>query len=124
MKKAQKINRKGESFKFGLLVIGASILLSLLALTSRQNSITGYAGYGANLQYQQVSQYSNLRQFDSFDSIKSLAAGNYFIDGNGIIYWMDDETKPAIVRVNLLRDLQKNRYIYIDNEGKIGYNIP
>lgn len=124
MKKVQAINKKGESFKFGLLVIGASIIISLIAFTSRQSNLTGYASYGAKLQYQHANEYADLRQFEGFDSIKIMAAGNYYIDSNGIIYWTDDESKPAIARVSLLRDSQKNRNIYIDNDGKIGYSIP
>ena len=52
-----------------------------------------------------------------------LAAGNYYIDENGIVYWTDDSSSPAIAKVNSIDESQKNRPIYIDNNGNVGYSI-
>ena len=53
--------------------------------------------------------------------MSTLAPGNYFIDDDGIVYWIDDESRPAIAIVKYHDEIQENRHIYIDDEGRIGY---
>ena len=89
---------------------------------------------------------NNLIELKNIDSLKTLAIGNYYVDGDGIVYWIDDmseidrfpsmlkntpralargrvfdKSKLAIAKVNFIDGVHKNRHIYIDKEGRIGY---
>jgi len=110
-------NKRGESFEFGLTIVLLSIIITVFAFISENNNITGFAA---------ISDATNhiepqLPEHKDVDSLASLAPGNYFIDGDGIVYWIDDEAWPAIAKVKLLDGAQKNRHIYIDARGNIGY---
>lgn len=117
-------NRLGEHFNFALIAIFLSIFITLFAFISEENKITGFATGTApkNSYYGTIAQ-SNLQEFNDVKSLGSSAAGNYYIDGDGIVYWTDDESNPAIAKVKFIDESQKNRHIYIDNNGNIGYVI-
>lgn len=113
-------NKIGESFQFGLFIVLSTILISLFAFVSQENKITGFATFENN--QEQIKLISlGLIEFKNINSLSTLAAGNYYVDSDGVVYWMDDESKPAIAKVDFVRDNQKNQHIYIDNEGRIGY---
>jgi len=112
-------NKRGEHFRAALTVISLSIAISLFAFMSEENKITGFATSTATY----VTSQPNLIEFENVDALGSLAAGNYFIDGDGIVYWLDDSSKPAIAKVKNIDEIEKNRKIYIDNEGNIGYSL-
>ena len=112
-------DKKGESLKTGLLVIAASIIISSLALMNSNEDITGYVVGDTESLNSHVSQ--ELKSYDYIDSLKTLAAGNYFIDDSGIVYWTDDPSRPAVGKVRYIYESQKNRQIYIDENGNIGY---
>ena len=112
-------SKKGERFEVGLLLVIISISISLLSFVTEENSFTGFAVAEQNQEIQ-ISQPS-LMEFNDVNSLSTLSAGNYYIDGSGIVYWADDESSPATAKVNYLDEDQKNRYIYIDKEGRIGY---
>ena len=111
-------NRLGEHFQFALILILLSITISLIAFLSEdKNKISGFA---ASLSYNAATNL-NLREFNTIGELQSLGKGDYYIDDNGIVYLLDDESKPAIAKIKFVPDVSKNREIYIDNDGNIGY---
>ena len=113
-------NKKGEHFNIALAVIFVSIAVSLFAFMTGNNNITGYAVSNPE---NTVAQASSLQEFKDMNSLRSLAVGKYFIDEDGIVYWLGDDSRPAIGKVNSIQESQKNREIYIDNDGNLGYII-
>ena len=111
-------SEKGERFEVGLLVVVAAISISLFSFVTEGNNITGLAI--AENEEVQISQQI-LLEFKNIESLSTLSAGSYFIDGNGIVYFIDDETEFAIAKFNFVDEVQKNKGIYIDAEGRIGY---
>jgi len=117
-------NKKGEKFRFGLFVVIISIIISLFAFVSENSRTTGFAvleGNENNAQDNIGFMPENLIEFDEVNSLSTLAPGNYFIDDDGIVYWIDDDSKPAIAIVKSHDETYENRHIYIDDEGTIGY---
>lgn len=98
-------------FKYALIVVFLSIAVSLLAFITSDNNITGFV----------VSNPQDLREYENIDSLQSLGSGTYYIDGFGTVYWIDDKSMPAVAKVKFIDETQKNRKIYIDNDGDIGY---
>ena len=109
-------NKKAEHFQAALIVILLSVAVSLVAFLSAENKVTGFATANS---YDVV--VSDLREFNNVNELSSLSKGTYYIDANGIVYWLDDESRPAIAKIKFVRDESKNRQIYIDNDGNIGY---
>ena len=112
-------NKHGEHFNIALLVIFLSIAVSVLAFLGEDNKLTGFAA--ASPPYI-ITDYE-LREFNNINDLSSLSKGNYYIDGSGIVYWTNDESKPAVAKVKFIGESQKNRAIYIDKDGNIGYII-
>ncbi|MBI2656134.1 hypothetical protein HYX03_00155 [Candidatus Woesearchaeota archaeon] len=110
-------NKSGESFGVALAAIFLSISIFSIAFISEGSKITGFA-VKENVD---VNVQPILVMFKDVNSLSTLAAGNYYIDSDGIVYWMDDESKPAIAKVNFVDESQKNRQIYIDDNGRVGY---
>ena len=119
-----KKNKRGEHFNIALIVIFISIVVSLFAFMGAGNSnqITGFAVSDSGNSPTHTQQ-PELLQFSSVTSLGSLSSGAYFIDAGGVVYWLDDSSRPAVAKVIHLSDSQKNREIYIDNDGNIGYLI-
>lgn len=113
-------NKKGEHFNSALIVILLSIAVSLLAFMgeNKSNKVTGYAISDSYTQDQ-----SDLLQFKSVSSLGTLTSGRYYIDGESIVYWMDDNSRPAIGKITYLSDSQRNREVYVDKDGNVGYII-
>ena len=111
-------NKRGESFNSALIVILFSIAIFSIAFIGEDSDITGLV-IGTEPNY--IASQSALIQYNDVDSLGSLAAGNYYIDSDGVVYWLDDKSNPAIGKVNFVDEVQKNQHIYIDNEGNIGY---
>ena len=111
-------SKKGEKFGIGMFIVVAAISLSLFSFMTEENSITGFA---TNSPDSSNIEFAGLIEFDDVNSLSTLSAGNYYIDENGIVYWTDDESSPAIAKVGYFDENQKNRYVYIDSEGRIGY---
>jgi len=120
MNKKLARNKSGEKFGFGLLIVLLSISVSLFAFISEENKVTGFVVAEENQKIVQIQQ-PILLEFNDVNSLSTLSAGNYYIDENGVVYWIDDESKPAIAKVTFFEESQKNRRIYIDDEGRIGY---
>ncbi|MBI3035493.1 hypothetical protein HYY71_04160 [Candidatus Woesearchaeota archaeon] len=106
-------------FILGIVLIASLVLIFLLAFKSEQDSISGFAALSPAA-YSSVTTL-DLRELKDFDMLRSLAPGSYYIDNNGIVYWTDDDSKPAVAKVNFADEAQKERRIYIDAEGRIGY---
>jgi hypothetical protein len=113
-------NKRGGHFRAALTVILLSMTISILAFISEDDKITGFAV----IEPSYIIAQPSLIEFGNVDALGSLAPGNYFIDEDGIVYWLDDSSKPAIAKVYQIDEIEKNRKIYIDNNGNIGYLLP
>ncbi|MBI2658355.1 hypothetical protein HYX08_06720 [Candidatus Woesearchaeota archaeon] len=107
------MNKSGEKFGIGLFIVLAAMSVSLISFMTEESKITGFVSYEAN--------NLDLLEFDDMKSLGYMASGNYYIDGEGIVYWTDDEDKPAVAMVKSVSESEKSRHIYIDDEGRIGY---
>ena len=112
--------KKGENFSFGLFIVFSAMAISLLAFISEENKITGLAALEDTQRAIHIIK-PILIEFNDVDSLKSLAPGNYHIDEDGIVSWLDDDSNPIIAKVNFVEEAQKNRHIYIADSGRIGY---
>lgn len=115
--------RDKDHFQYALIAVIAAIAISLIAFKTADNNITVFAVKNVEIYNHQNNNYQNLIAFNDVNSMQSLAAGNYYVDEYGIVYWIDDASRPAIARVTNLEDSQENRHIYIDNKGNIGYTL-
>lgn len=111
--------KNGEHFRLALLLIFVSISVSILAFLSENNGITGQVT-GTTLS--QVAS-PDLIEFDSVSDLGTLAVGKYYIDGNGIVYWMEGNEMAKIAKIKYVDSSQKGRHVYIDFEGNVGYLI-
>lgn len=118
MNKAIK-NKSGEKFGFGIFIVFLTMSISLFAFITEENKITGLATYSAEGNVNAMQ--SNLLEFNDVHSLSTLAAGNYYIDENGIVYWLDDESRPAVAKINHINEIQENKIIYIDADGNVGF---
>ena len=110
-----------DHFKSALVAVALAIFISLIGLMSEQNNITGFVtstSYDSN-----AATQINVKEYNDVKSLEVLAPGNYYIDASGFVYWMDDDVTPAVAKVKSLSDDQKNRKIYIDDQGNVGYLI-
>ncbi|HLC61071.1 MAG TPA: hypothetical protein VJJ52_06610 [Candidatus Nanoarchaeia archaeon] len=111
--------KQKDHFKSALVVVALAIFISLIGLMSGQNNLTGFAtstSYNSD-----AATQTDVKEYNDVKSLEVLAPGNYYIDANGFIYWMDDDSTPAVAKVKSLTDDQKNRKIYIDDNGNVGY---
>ena len=120
----KKLNNSGEHFSFAVNLVATIIAVSLFAFMTESNKATGYSI--SNLAEKQVDEKnigynSGLMEFKDVNSLATLAAGTYYIGNDGIVYWFDDDSKLAMAKVKIVDEAQKNRLIYIDDRGNIGY---
>ena len=117
-------NKRVEHFNIAMMAVFASIAISLLAFIGADNSgkVTGFAVSDSIASNTQVQQ-PELLQFKSIGSLSDLSSGAYYVDEKGVVYWMDDSSMPPVGQVAYLRESQKNRQIYVDNDGNVGYLI-
>ena len=119
---SEKSHSKGESghFKLASIVVSLAIIIPSIAFISENKDIAGLAS--SALQYSSSDEPS-LQEFDTVRSLGTLAAGNYYIDDSGIVYWTDDSSSPPIARVRSIQEREKNRRIYVDDLGNVGYAL-
>ena len=111
----EHLNHK-DHFQYALAAIIMAIAISMIAFKTADNNITAFAVSNVD-----TVTHQNLMAFNDVNSMQSLAVGNYYVDADGVVYWIDDESRPAIARIANLEDSQKNRQIYIDGNGNVGY---
>lgn len=109
----------GENFGFGVFIVFLAMAISLFAFISEKNKITGLVI--SEEVTQNVVKTSDLMDIKDINSLSSLATGNYYVDEKGVVYWTDDESRPAVGQLNNFDENLKNQEIYIDNYGRIGY---
>ena len=117
-----KTHKQKDHFNVALVVIFLAIFVSLISFMSENNKLTGFV-VNANYKNADAATQTNVKEYNDVKSLGVLSPGNYYIDNQGYVYWMDDDSTPAVAKVKYLNDDQKNRKIYIDNEGNIGYLI-
>lgn len=112
------IKNKIGNFAFGINLIVTVIAISLLAFISEDNKITGFAVLeDSNVNIVQT----DLIEIKDMNELGTLSPGNYYIDDEGIVYYTDIDSNPAIAKVQSIEDLYKNKHIYIDKNGNVGY---
>ena len=107
-----------DKFMIGLNVVLFSIIITMIAFITEDKRIIGLATLPSSIDAMQ----NNLIEFNDVDSL-TLGAGTYYIDSNGIVYWADDESMPAVAKLKQFDIDQENKYVYIDKQGRIGYLI-
>ena len=112
-------NKLGEKFGFGVFIVFLAMAISLFSFISEENKITGLVALESVPQ--NLVKTSDLMDIKDINSLSSLAAGNYYVDERGIVYWIDDDSRPAVGQLNNFDENLKNRNIYIDKYGRIGY---
>ena len=117
-----KTHKQKDHFNTALVVTFLAIFVSLIGFMSANNSTTGFV-VSTHYNNTDAATQTNVKVFDNVKSLETLSPGNYYIDGQGYVYWMDDDSTPAVAKVTYIRDEQKNRRIYIDNNGNVGYLI-
>ena len=101
--------KKGEYFPTAVLVILVIIILFITAFFTESRK-TGMMIYGDGL--------SEIGMSD----LASLSEGNYYIDNQGIIHWIDDSSRPAVAKIRPIREINTDRYLYVSDEGLVFYN--
>ncbi len=109
-------NKTADKFSFGLNLIVLAIAVTLIAFITENRQITGFVIVDSDTSYETLDY---LKEFDNVDSL-TLSKGVYYIKEDGIIYWIDNEPIP-VAKVENIDETQKNRFIYIDDEGRVGY---
>ena len=111
-----KHHRQKDHFKAAVLLIVFSMAVVSVAFLGENNNTTGYA---IDTNYQVMP--SGLIDFNSLNDLGTLNKGTYYIDSDGIVYWTDANSMPAIAKIKFVDNIQKNKRIYIDENGNIGY---
>src|SRR3989338_4007313 len=112
-------SRRGEHFKIALGAVVGVILLSVLAFMSGHKGVTGYVVDSDSVA--ESGSPETVAEFEDLSSLSSLSPGTYYIDSYGTVYWLGDSSRVAVGGLNYFTESQKNRMIYIDNEGNLGY---
>ena len=68
-----------------------------------------------------MAVYSGLEQIEASE-LYEFAEGNYYIDDNWVVYWIDDSSKPAIAQLHSMRDAYSDRYFYVSDDGMVFYS--
>jgi len=108
-------SKSGDKFGIGLLVVLITMSISLFSFVTEENKITGLAVSNAEV------RNNDLLEFDNVKMLGYMSKGNYYIDSEGIVYWADDRSKPAIAMIKSLDESQKSRHVYVDEDGRVGY---
>jgi len=114
-------NKIGENFGFGVFIVFLAMAISLFSFISEENKVTGLVTLESVPQ--NAVKASDLMDIKDINSLGSLAAGNYYVDENGVVYWTDDESRPAVGQLNNFDENLKNQEIYIDRYGRVGYTL-
>ena len=110
--------KDGENLRVALFLVFVAVSVSILAFLSEDGGITGQATNVPN----QVSQ-PDLIEFEDIRDLGNLAAGKYYIDGNGIVYWMEGNGMPKVAKIKYVDSSQIGRHVYVDFEGNVGFLI-
>ena len=105
-------------FNSALWVVIVSMSVISLAFMSESSEITGFAV--SEEPSQSVQQVAELKDFKS---LETLSQGNYYVNGEGIVYWLDDSSLPVVARIRHLQDDQRGSKVYVDSNGNVGYII-
>ena len=100
--------KKGNHFPIAIIVILVVIILFVTAFFT-ESKLSGMA------------VYSGLEQIEASE-LYEFAEGNCYIDDNGVVYWIDDSSKPAIAQLHSMRDAYSDRYFYVSDDGMVFYS--
>ena len=104
----------------GMFLALVSMAIFSIALLSEQSGTTGFVTANDNSNTVHVL---DLKDFRDINSLGELGAGKYYISGDGIVYYIDASSRFPVAKIDYVNELQKNRFIYIDSNGNIGYLI-
>jgi hypothetical protein len=105
-----------DHFAAALLAVIISMTVFSLAFMGG-NGVTGYA-----VNEQSQVKYAVI-EFNEFKDIATLSPGNYYVNNDGLVYWLDEPSLLVVAKVNNLDEFSKSRKVYVDKEGNIGYPI-
>ena len=109
-----KQNKFNDKFNFGITLVVLSIAITMLAFISEENKITGYAAT-------ELSSDIDLPVFQDINALSTLSPGKYYINDNGIVNMISDESSFPVAKFIQFDENKKNVPIYIDREGRVGY---
>jgi len=107
-----------DKFSYGIFLIVSIISISMLAFLNEDKNITGYVIAGESANYESASA---LAEFNSLNSLAQLSPGLYYVYADGYVYSVDDYSRLLVGKVSHLEDSQKDKLVYIDRNGNIGY---
>jgi hypothetical protein len=110
---------KNPSVANGMFLAIISMAIFSVALMSEQPGITGQV---VAIDSAQIDIFS-LREFKDVNSVGELSAGKYYLSREHIIYYIDDTSRFPVAKIVHLDDAQKDRFVYIDASGNLGYLI-
>jgi len=105
-------------FNSALWIVIVSMSIVSLAFMSESNEITGLVVKEDSVQM--APQFAELKDFKS---LEILSPGTYYVNSDGIVYWLDDSSLPVVARIRHLEDDQKGSKVYVDSNGNVGYII-
>ena len=105
-------------FNSALLAVIVSMSVISLAFMSESNDITGFA-----VSEEPSQSVHAVAELKDFKSLETLSPVNYYVNGEGIVYWLDDSSLPVVVRIRHLQDDQRGIKVYVDSNGNVGYII-
>ena len=101
-----------EKFSEALLLTSLVIAITLFAFVGEESRITGFAA---------AENIDNLFEFDDVSYLGYLPVGYYYIDNDGVVYQTSEDSKNPIAKIKFIEEIQKDRYVYVDDYGRIGY---
>ena len=108
-------SKKAYHFKLAMLVIAVSIFVFAAAFFTADHSTTGFvvSQESANL------PKSNPILINSAKDLSSLSSGNYYIDKNANVLWIDDESRPVVAKLTTYNEDELDRTVYVSIEGEV-----
>ena len=105
-------------FNSALLAVIVSMSVISLAFMSQNKDITGFA-----VSEEPAQSAQQVAELKDFKSLESLSPGTYYVNSDGIVYWLDDSSLPVVARIRHLQDDQRGIKVYVDSNGNVGYII-
>ena len=110
--------KRNNSFEIGILFIVSAISITMLGFLSEEKNLAGHAAANENTGY---AVFNDNPLFHNLDSLSELSPGNYIVYDNNLVYSVEDDARLLVGKISHIQDFQKNKYIYVDRDGNVGY---
>lgn len=111
----KKRTRNEDKFGVGILLIILSISVTMFGFLSEERNIVGYAA-GEN----RAINEGNAILY-AYNSLSELSPGKYFVYDDGSVYSIEEYAKLFVGKVKHVQEIHKNRNLYVDRNGNVGY---